>query len=413
MQKNNRPSRSPIRIAIIGGGPAGLMAAEALTQHGHAVDLYDSMPSLGRKFLMAGKSGLNLTHAEPYADFLSRFGDAADRLRPMLDALTPEAIQAWARDLGVETFVGTSGRVFPHDFKAAPLLRAWLRRLRASGLTIHVNHTWTGWTDDGALTFSTPVGPVTIHPEATVLALGGASWPQLGSTATWVAWLQEHGVYVSPLKPANCGFDVDWSTHFVERFEGHPLKSISMSIRDEHASGECVVTRNGIEGGPVYTLSKPLRDALEHGGSATLHIDLAPDLSEREITKRLAKPRGKKSIATHLKRTLGIEGVKAGLLREGTPPETFANPPRLAAAIKALPIALTCPRPIVEAISTAGGVQWNQLDAGLQLKAMPGVWVAGEMLDWEAPTGGYLLSACLATGHWAGTAVAKTLRTSF
>lgn len=413
MQKNDRHASSPVRVAIIGGGPAGLMAAEALTGAGHAVDLYDSMPSLGRKFLMAGKSGLNLTHAEPYGDFLSRFGPAADHLRPMIDALKPEAIQAWARDLGVETFVGTSGRVFPQDFKAAPLLRTWLRRLRANGLTIHVNHIWTGWDDDGALRFTTPAGPKSIRPEATVLALGGASWPQLGSTATWVPWLQEHGVYIAPLKPANCGFDVAWSDHFIERFEGQPLKSVALRMGDEHASGECIITRSGLEGGPVYTLSKPLRDALELGGSVTLSIDLAPDLSERELTKRLAKPRGKKSMATHLKRTLGIEGVKAGLLREGTPAATFASPPLLAAAIKALPIVLTRPRPLGEAISTAGGVKWSQVDAGLQCKAMPKVWVAGEMLDWEAPTGGYLLSACLATGHWAGMVVAKTLSTSF
>lgn len=401
-----------IHVAIIGGGPAGLMAAEALCAQGHKVDLYDAMPSLGRKFLMAGKSGLNLTHAEPFAAFLSRYGAAQGPLTPMLDALKPEAIQAWARDLGVDTFVGTSGRVFPTDFKAAPLLRAWLKRLRASGLTIHARHRWTGWNDAGELTFSAPSGAVTVKAAATVLALGGASWPKLGSDAAWVPWLQEHGVYVSPLKPANCGFDVAWSDHFIERFEGQPLKSVTFHFQGASANGECVITRTGLEGGPVYVLSTALRDAIEKSGPTTITIDLAPGLSDTEVAKRVSKPRDKKSMATHLKRTLGIEGVKAGLLREGTDQDTFTDPSKLAAAIKALPVILTAPRPIAEAISTAGGVTWSQVGKDLQLKAMPGVYVAGEMLDWDAPTGGYLLSACMATGKWAGEAVARKLSAS-
>lgn len=402
----------PLNIVIIGGGPTGLMAAEALTAQGLAVDLFDAMPSLGRKFLMAGKSGLNLTHAEPFAEFLTRFGTAQHRLRPMLEAFPPAAVQAWARDLGVETFVGSSGRVFPKDFKAAPLLRAWLRRLRANGLRVHVRHKWTGWNADGALTFNGPHGDVAITAQTTVLALGGASWPKLGSDAAWVPWLLDHGVYVCPLKPSNCGFDADWSGHLVERFEGQPLKGVTLSHKGQSAHGDCIVTRTGLEGGPVYTLSGTLRETIEQQGNAQIAIDLMPDLSEKELTKRLARPRAKKSAATHLRRTVGIEGVKAGLLREGTDPAVFDSPPKLAAAIKALSITLTRPRPIDEAISSAGGVAWSEVDESLQLNVMPGVYIAGEMLDWDAPTGGYLLTACMATGLWAGASIAKRQTTT-
>lgn len=398
-----------VRIAIIGGGPAGLMAAEALTAHGISVDLFDAMPSLGRKFLMAGKSGLNLTHAEPFATFLSRFGAAQGNLQPMLEAFPPTAIQDWARNLGIDVFTGTSGRVFPQDFKAAPLLRAWLRHLRANGLTVHVRHRWNGWREDGALRFATPAGEVAVQAQATVLALGGASWPQLGSDAAWVEWLGTHGVYVAPLKPANCGFDAAWSDHFRDKFEGHPLKNVALTFADHSARGECVITKTGLEGGPVYTLSSALVAAQGKGEDTTITIDLKPDLDLDTVTERLAKPRGKKSWATHLKRTLGISGVAAGLLREGTDKDIFEDPARLAAAIKALPVRLTRPRPIAEAISTSGGIAWSQVDAGLQLSALPGVYVAGEMLDWDAPTGGYLLSACLATGRWAGKAITKAL----
>ncbi|MCR4377580.1 MAG: TIGR03862 family flavoprotein [Rhodospirillales bacterium] len=399
-----------LQAAIIGGGPAGLMAAEALTKRGIAVDLFDAMPSLGRKFLMAGKSGLNLTHAEPFADFLSRFGAAQGYLNPMLDAFPPAALQAWALELGVETFVGSSGRVFPKDFKAAPLLRAWLKRLRANGLTIHARHKWTGWNTNGELTFATPAGEIAVAAQSTVLALGGASWPTLGSTAAWVPWLQAKGIDIAPLKPANCGFDVPWSAHFVERFEGHPLKGVTLSFHSQHAQGECIVTHTGLEGGPIYALSSALVEAIERRGPATINIDLLPDLNEAEVSKRLAQPKGKKSLATHLKRTLGLAGVKAGLLRERVDAGVFADPLKLAAAIKALPVMLTYPRPIAEAISTAGGVRFDQVDDGLQLKKLPGVFVAGEMLDWDAPTGGYLLSACMATGRWAGDAAANALK---
>jgi len=403
------PLRPPFHAAIIGGGPAGLMAAEALTARGFKVDLYDAMPSLGRKFLMAGKSGLNLTHAEPFDAFLTRFGITGKRLSPMLRAFPPGTIQAWAKGLGIETFVGSSRRVFPKDFKAAPLLRAWLRRLRANGLTVHTRHKWTGWNADGALTFTTPAGEVTINAEATVLALGGASWPKLGSDAAWVPLLEERGVTLRPLMPANCGFDVDWSAHILEHFEGQPVKNARLKFHGETASGEFVITKTGIEGGPVYALSSKLLRAITSKGQATVTIDLTPDLSLETVTQRLSRPRDKKTMATHLKRTLHISGVKAGLLREGTDKDTFADPAKLAATIKALPITLLRPRPIAEAISCSGGVRWDQMDDGLQLKALPGVYVAGEMLDWDAPTGGYLLSACMATGHWAGEAVAEAL----
>jgi hypothetical protein len=400
-----------LKAAIIGGGPAGLMAAEALTKRGIAVDLFDAMPSLGRKFLMAGKSGLNLTHAEPFEDFINHFGAAKAHLRPMLDAFPPKSIQDWALELGVETFVGTSRRVFPKDFKAAPLLRAWLKRLRANGLSVHARHKWTGWNASDQLTFATPSGEVAVAAQTTVLALGGASWPALGSNAAWVSWLKAKGIDIAPLKPANCGFDVAWSAHFIERFEGQPLKGVTLKFHDQQAQGECIVTQTGLEGGPVYALSSALVEAIERHGPATIAIDLAPDLSAAEVFKRLALPRDKRSMATHLKRTLGLTGVKAGLLREGANSAIFADPAKLAAAIKALPVMLTYPRPIAEAISTAGGVRFDQLDDGLQLKALPGVFVAGEMLDWDAPTGGYLLSACMATGRWAGNAATNALNT--
>ena len=385
------------------------MAAEALCAHGIAVDLYDAMPSLGRKFLMAGKSGLNLTHAEPFDAFITRFGVTAKHLEPMLRAFPPGTVQAWAKGLGIETFVGSTRRVFPKDFKAAPLLRAWLKRLRADGLTVHARHRWTGWNADGALTFDTPDGPLAITAEATILALGGASWPKLGSDAAWVAWLEALGVTQTPLAPANCGFDVEWSQHFLDKFEGQPVKNARLKFHGETAAGEFVVTKTGIEGGPVYALSSKLLRAIKSKGKATLSIDLLADRTAENVAERLNQPRDKKSMATHLKRALHLSGVKAGLLREGTDKETFADLEQLAAAIKALPITIVRPRPIEEAISCSGGVRWDQMDAGLQLNAKPGVFLAGEMLDWDAPTGGYLLSACMATGRWAGEAAAKKL----
>lgn len=385
------------------------MAAEALTAHGIAVHVFDAMPSLGRKFLMAGKSGLNLTHAAPFDDFLAKYGPSRVPLNPILHAFPPGTVQAWAQGLGVETFVGTTQRVFPKDFKAAPLLRAWLRRLRATGVTVHARHRWTGWNADGHLTFDTPAGEVTVASEATVLALGGASWPKLGSDAAWVPMLEQRGVGIDALKPANCGFDVEWSEHFIERFEGQPIKNARLTFAGQTASGEFTITKTGIEGGPVYELSSKLLGALDSKGKAEVTVDLIADRSVENVAERLSQPRGKKSMATHLKRTLHLSGAKAGLLREVTSKDTFADPQKLAAAIKAVPLSLVRPRPITEAISCSGGIRWAQMDAGLQLKDLPGVYACGEMLDWTAPTGGYLLTACMATGRWAGEAAAKQL----
>lgn len=399
----------PSHIAIIGGGPAGLMAAEALTARGFRVDLYDAMPSLGRKFLMAGKSGLNLTHAEPFDTFMTRFGAAAACLRPILGTFGPDAARTWAENLGIQTFVGTSGRVFPTEMKAAPLLRAWLRRLRANGMTVHARHKWMGWSDDGALLFATPDEDVTVRAAATVLALGGASWPRLGSDAAWAPWLIDRGVRVTPFAPSNCGFNMDFSPYLFEHFEGHPLKGIALTVDGEHASGDCVLTRTGLEGGPVYTLSAAIRRAIRQGGRATVSMDLIPDLDAATLTERLGRPRGKKSMATHLKRTVGLSGVKAAMLREGeNASAAFDDPALLAVRIKTLPLTALSARPIAEAISSAGGVAWDQVTDGLELKALPGVYIAGEMLDWDAPTGGYLLTACMATGKWAGEAAARS-----
>jgi uncharacterized flavoprotein (TIGR03862 family) len=397
------PSATPAAVAVVGGGPAGLMAAEVMSRGGLRVDLFDAMPSLGRKFLMAGKGGLNLTHAEAPDRFLSRYGVRREQVAPLLAGFDPQALRDWAGGLGVETFVGSSGRVFPKDMKAAPLLRAWLHRLRAAGVRFHVRHRWLGWNDNGALRFATPDGETSVSAAAVVLALGGGSWAKLGSDGAWVPLLAARGVAVAPLRPANCGFDVDWSEHFRGRFAGQPLKSVAATFVDaagtvHHRRGEFVVTATGVEGGLIYALAAPLRDAIEAGGSATLHIDLVPDKSPQRILQEVAHPRASRSMASHLQSRAGITGVKAGLLRECTGKEEFAAPPRLAAAIKALPLRLLRPRPLDEAISSAGGVLFEELDEHLMLHRLPGVFCAGEMLDWEAPTGGYLLTACFAGG---------------
>ncbi len=389
-------------VAVIGGGPAGLMAAEAAARRGASVYLFDAMPSVGRKFLMAGKSGMNLTHAEPFADFMRRFGAARARLEPIVADFDPAAIRAWAADLGIETFVGSSGRVFPTDFKAAPLLRTWLRRLRANGVHFHVRHRWTGWDEAGSLTFDTPDGPAVFSAGATVLALGGASWPRLGSDAAWVEMLSRRGVTVAPLLPANCGFDIGWSDHFRDRFAGQPVKPVVLSVGGERHRGEFVVTAHGVEGSGIYPLSARLRD----DKSARLVIDLLPDHTPERVVKALTQPRGSRSLAEHLRRTVGIAGVKAGLIRELCPPETLADPGALARALKALTLPLKGPRPIEEAISSAGGITWDDLDGSLMLKALPGTFAAGEMLDWAVTTGGYLLTACMALGKHAGASAA-------
>ena len=396
-------------VAVIGGGPAGLMAAETAALRGASVDLFDAMPSVGRKFLMAGKSGLNLTHAEPFADFVRRFGASRTRLEPIVAAFDPNSVRDWAGGLGVETFVGSSGRVFPVDFKAAPLLRAWLRRLRAAGVRFHVRHRWTGWAEDGQLTFDTPAGPTAFSSEATVLALGGASWPKLGSDAAWVDILTARGVRVVPLLPANCGFEVAWSDHMRERFAGQPVKPVTLTVDGESHRGEFVITGHGIEGSGIYPFSGALRDTVSARGRAVLIIDLLPDHTPERLAALLSQPRGSRSLAEHLRRTVGITGVKAGLLRELCAPDALADPAKLVLALKSLSLPLTAARPLAEAISSAGGIAWDGLSDGLMIQALPGVFAAGEMLDWEVTTGGYLLTACMALGKRAGDGAADRL----
>lgn len=404
-----------MNIAIIGGGPAGLMAAEAARAGGAQVDLYDAMPSVGRKFLLAGKGGLNLTHSEPLEPFLARYGARRAQIAPLLASFGPEALRAWVGEFGIETFVGSSGRVFPKDMKAAPLLRAWLRRLRQAGVVFHTRHRWSGWTEDGQLTFATPQGVSTVQADAVILALGGGSWPALGSDGGWVPLLRQRGAVVTPLRPANCGFDVAWTEHFKSKFAGQPVKSVALKILTP-TGGECwqqgefVVTTTGVEGGVIYAMSALLRDEILAKGSATMRLDLAPDRDLSRLTNELARPRGKRTMATHLDRRVGISGVTAGLLREVVSKEDFTDPAKLAAAIKSLPITLIAPRPLEEAISTAGGVAFEVLDARLMLRDVPGVFCAGEMLDWEAPTGGYLLTACFASGRVAGTGAVEWLK---
>jgi uncharacterized flavoprotein (TIGR03862 family) len=398
-------SLTPFRVAVIGGGPAGLMAAQTLAQGGARVDVYDAMPSVGRKFLLAGRGGMNITHAEPYADFVTRYGKGEARLRPMLDAFGPQDVRDWVHGLGVDTFVGTSGRVFPTDMKAAPLLRAWLHRLRESGVQFHMRHRWLGWRDD-ALLFNTAEGELTVRADAVVLALGGGSWARLGSDGAWLPLLAARGVDVAPLAPANCGFDVSWSEHFSSRYAGEPLTTVAIVSRGADGQslrkqGQFVVTAGGVEGSLIYALSAALRDQIAADGHTIIHLDLLPDLTPQRVADEVARPRGARSMASHLQSRLGIKGVKAGLLRECLSKEEFSDVARLAAAIKMLPVRLLRPRPIDEAISSAGGVRWDALQ-GTMLKTAPGVFVAGEMVDWEAPTGGYLLTACLAGGRAAG-----------
>jgi uncharacterized flavoprotein (TIGR03862 family) len=407
-------------VAVIGGGPAGLMAAEALAGAGLAVDVYDAMPSVGRKFLMAGKGGMNLTHAEPAEPFLGRYGQRAAQLAPLIEAFDPAALRAWVHGLGVDTFVGSSGRVFPTDMKAAPMLRAWLHRLRESGVRFHMRHRWIGWDEPDtpgnvpALRFATPEGERRIAADAIVLALGGGSWARLGSDGAWVPLLAARGVGIAPLRPANCGFDVAWSGHFHERFAGQPVKTVAIGLTatdgtPHYRQGEFVITQGGIEGSLVYALSAPMRDLLDAGADATIRLDLAPDMAVSRVAAEVGRPRGARSLSSHLQSRLGIAGVKAGLLRECLSKQAMQDPAQLAAAIKALPLRLVRPRPIDEVISSAGGVTFDSVNGQLMLSALPGVFCAGEMLDWEAPTGGYLLTACFASGLAAGRGAADWL----
>lgn len=392
--------RQQASVAIIGGGPAGLIAARVLAANGMKVTLHDAMASVGRKFLLAGKGGLNLTHSEPLPAFLARYGAAAPRVACWLHRFGPEAVRDFARALGVETFVGTSGRVFPADMKAGPMMRTWVRELREAGVCFRARHRFNGWSTDGHLNFSTPEGDVETRADIVILALGGGSWAKLGSDGRWVDTLRAAGVDVSPLRPANCGFECEWSEGFASRFEGSPLKAIAARPAGaaEWRRGEAIITRHGIEGSLVYALAAPLRDALDGGGAARLELDLLPDRSRTDIETALSHPRGSRSRSEHWRRRLGLAGVKAGLLHECLPREQWDDAAALARAIKSLPLTLLRTRPIDEAISTAGGVSLDAVDERLMLQTRAGTFIAGEMLDWEAPTGGYLLTACLASG---------------
>ena len=406
-------------VAIVGGGPAGLMATEVISCLPNTkVDLFDAMPSVGRKFLMAGKGGMNITHSEPKEAFLARYGARRDELAPLLAAFGPEALREWMLGLGIESFIGSSGRVFPKEMKAAPLLRAWLHRLRQQDVRFHVRHRLTGLErlPDGRhrLTFSTPDGEGTFEADCVVLALGGGSWAKLGSDGRWVGLLEQTGIPVVPLRPANCGFDAAWSSHLRERFAGQPVKSVTATVsdingNDHRRSGEFVITETGVEGGLIYALSAFLRDTIERDGSATIMLDLLPGHDLKRVADEVARPRGSRSLSSHLQSRLGLKGVKTALLHECLSRDELADPQQLASAIKALPLRLIAPRPLDEAISSAGGVPFEALDEHLMIRALPGVYCAGEMLDWEAPTGGYLLTGCFASGHAVGRSIADRL----
>jgi uncharacterized flavoprotein (TIGR03862 family) len=403
-------------VVIIGGGPAGLMAAEVISRHGVKAAVYDSMRSLGRKFLMAGKGGLNITHSEPFERFVSRYGERRADIEPLLSVFGPEELRQWTHGFGIDTFVGTSGRVFPVGMKASPLLRAWLQRLSELGVTFHPRYKWTGWLLDKrsspvnkSLQFETPNGRITVKADAVLLALGGGSWSRLGSDGAWTSWLTRAGAEVRPLRPSNCGFDVAWSPHFRERFEGHPIKSVVLSFGSFRQQGEFIVTADGVEGSLIYAASALLRDEIGARGKAVMMLDLAPDRSHEWLVERLSRSRGSRSMANHLERTVNIKDVKVGLLREFVPKDDFWNLQPLAHFIKNLPVPLIATRPLDEAISSAGGVTFESLDDHLMLRSMPGVFCAGEMLDWEAPTGGYLITACMSSGYAAGNGVLNWL----
>jgi uncharacterized flavoprotein (TIGR03862 family) len=385
-------------VAVIGAGPAGLTAAEVLSAGGTAVTVYDRMPSAGRKFLMAGRGGLNLTHSEDLPAFLARYGEAEEKLRAAVEAFPPSKLRSWADELGAETFVGSSGRIFPRAMKASPLLRAWLRRLDAMGVRFALRHAWDGWDENGRLTFATPSGPTAVPVGATVLALGGASWPRLGSDGGWTAILSRTGISIAPLKPSNARFLVDWSEH-LKRRAGEPLKRVALSSGGRIVRGEVVITETGIEGGAIYTLSPPLRDAISAKGEAMLSIALRPDMAADEMNRRLTRPRGKQSLSTFLRKALNLSAVEIALLQEAAGGKlAMLAPAEIAGLVKSISIRLTGVAPVARAISTAGGIPFEALDPHYMLSGKPGVFAAGEMLDWEAPTGGYLLQACFATG---------------
>jgi len=397
-------------VAVVGAGPAGLMAADVLARAGLEVTVFDRMASVGRKFLLAGRGGLNITHSEELPRFLSRYGDGNPRLCAAIESFPPAATRAWCDDLGEKTFVGSSGRVFPNAFKSSPLLRAWLRRLADLGVLFRLRHRWIGWDTAGALMLETPEVAVAVRPQACILALGGASWPRLGADGSWVGLLAAQGIKVAPLRPANCGFLVPWSDLFRDRFAGQPLKRIALSFRGQTARGEGMITRHGVEGGAIYALSAALRDTIATEGEATLQVSLRPELPTAELRRRLEAPRGKQSLATFLRKAAALSPVAIGLLHEVCPGKlAMLDAPALASLIHALPLRLNGILPIDRAISTAGGVSFTEIDDRFMLRRRPGVFVAGEMLDWEAPTGGYLLQACLATGVSAARGVLQWL----
>jgi uncharacterized flavoprotein (TIGR03862 family) len=404
------------QVTVIGAGPAGLMAAEILAGGGVGVTIYDAMPSVGRKFLMAGRGGLNLTHSEALPVFLMRYGEAQPPLAPAIEAFPPASLCAWSEALGQPTFIGSSGRVFPIAFKASPLLRAWLRRLNAMDVQLALRHRWTGWNDDGQLLFQTPDGKRVVDARATVLALGGASWPRLGSNGAWVETLAARGVAISPLRPANCGFTAAWSEIFRDRFEGQPLKGIALSFGPHTVHGETIITRAGLEGGAIYALSGVLREAIANTGKATLHVALRPDLAMQDLTAQLSRPRGRQSLSNFLRKAAHLSPAAIGLLQEaaiasGVPLSSLSSA-SLAGLISDVPVELNGIASIARAISTAGGISLDELDADFMIRRLPGVFAAGEMLDWEAPTGGYLLQASFATGAAAGRGALKWLNRS-
>ena len=396
-------------VAIIGGGPSGLMAAEVLANAGCSVDVYEAMPTLGRKFLRAGLGGLNITHSEPFEKFCTRYTDRQQEMQAFLERFTPAALQEWVHELGISTFIGSSGRIFPKEMKSAPLLRIWVQRLRRTGVRFHMKHRWIGF-EGRALKITAPDHELIIEADAAILALGGASWPQLGSDGAWVPWLEERGIKIAPWQSANCGFDLSWSEHLLKKYSGAPLKSVALSFTNldgvtNSKRGELLIANYGVEGSLIYAFSREIRDYINVHGKATFYLDLYPDRSTARLLADLARPRGSRSLSRHLQACLGKDDLKRALLFEFLDREQMKAPSKLAAFAKALPVTVRSTRPLCEAISSSGGVRFESLDSKLMLRDLPGVFVAGEMIDWEAPTGGYLLTGCLATGFCAGQAV--------
>jgi hypothetical protein len=392
------------------------MAAEILAAHGLSVRLYEAKPSAGRKFLVAGKGGLNITHSEPFDQFLKRYGKRKEVLKPYLEAFGPPQVRDWLQKSGFETFIGSSGRVFPTGMQAAPILRAWLTRLKVAGVDFNFGHRWTGWVDDQSLQFDTKEGRKVVAYATVIFALGGGSWPKLGSDAAWVPYFKAKEIAINPLKPANCGFEVNWSPLFQTQFEGHPIKTVAITFTDWNNQnktqiGEFMVTKKGLEGSLIYAFSSAIRDSIEVNGQVVIYLDLAPNFSEKQLTEKLSKPRGSRSFSSHLEKTINFRGVKRALLYEFLEKKEMDDPQKLAAAIKRLPVLLQAASPLSEAISTAGGVAFEELNEKLMIKRLPGVFCAGEMLDWEAPTGGYLLTACISTGRAAGLGAMDWIKT--